>query len=111
MSTDLELKAVPNGRGITLTATLGALFIAAVTAIRRADLDADGIAVAVDLELIQGTPQPAGDLHRVLAPADDTDGAGDHLDFDQATETIQRIKAAADLVIPGHGSLILNLTR
>ncbi len=37
-------------------------------------------------------------------------GEGYHnsVDFEQAAETIRRIKKAAALVIPGHGNLILN---
>lgn len=36
------------------------------------------------------------------------EGYGNSVDFAQAAETIRKIKAAAALVIPGHGNLILN---
>lgn len=36
------------------------------------------------------------------------EGYGNSVDFAQAAETIREIKAAAALVIPGHGNLILN---
>ena len=39
------------------------------------------------------------------------EGYHNSVDFGQATETIQKIKASTDLVIPGHGNLILNLKR
>lgn len=36
------------------------------------------------------------------------EGYFNSIDFDQAAETVRRIKAASDLVIPGHDSLLLN---
>ena len=36
------------------------------------------------------------------------EGFHNSVDFKQAAETIRRIKNAADIVIPGHGNLILN---
>ena len=39
------------------------------------------------------------------------EGFHNSVNFEQATETIQKIKEATDLVIPGHGNFILNYKR
>ena len=50
----------------------------------------------------------AGDavMNREFLAAEE--GYHNSVDFDQAAETIRRIKATADLVIPGHDNLVLN---
>ncbi|MCJ7548125.1 MAG: hypothetical protein MUQ30_00395, partial [Anaerolineae bacterium] len=61
------------------------------------------------------TPTPWGDL--IIAGDavmnreyfDAEEGYHNSIDFDQAAESIRRIKAAATMVIPGHDNLILNL--
>ncbi len=51
----------------------------------------------------------AGDAVMNREYFDAEEGYHNSVDFDQATETIRRIKGAAALVIPGHDNVILNL--
>lgn len=51
----------------------------------------------------------AGDAVMTEDFFDAEEGFHNSVDFRQATETIQKIKNAASLVIPGHGNFILNL--
>ncbi|MCU0522470.1 MAG: MBL fold metallo-hydrolase [Anaerolineae bacterium] len=63
---------------------------------------------ALKMETPWGTLVVAGDavMNREYFAAEE--GYHNSVDFGQAAETIRRIKAAADLVIPGHDSLVLN---
>ena len=63
---------------------------------------------ALKLETPWGCLVVAGDavMNREYFAAEE--GYYNSVDFGQAAETIRRIKAAADLVIPGHDNLVLN---
>jgi glyoxylase-like metal-dependent hydrolase (beta-lactamase superfamily II) len=49
----------------------------------------------------------AGDAIMTQDSYDAEEGYHNCVDFEQATETIRAIARSADLVIPGHGNLIL----